>query len=234
MNSQELCAKLKITAKELDAQAAAGLPRAKVAGKWVYDEKAVARWIRERASNSKPNPARGTPAPQTEIIARTVPEACRLLTQMGHPVSTRAFSQWITEDGFPGRAGRPGKQDAEFPLYAILEWRGAKKSLNGEENQGELAPRSRLANARASLAELEVEKARGKLVARDEVMTAMQRLVVTGLSTMDGLADFAASLAEGPLAIKIRDRMTEYINKLRESWADQLAQEDFQDETKEH
>jgi phage terminase Nu1 subunit (DNA packaging protein) len=226
MNSQELCSKLRITAKHLAEWAAKGIPREKIQGKWVYDEKAVAKWIYEQANPPPPEPP--PPAEPTEIIAHTIDEAVAVLRELGMPIDPRTLSRWTKQPKFPGKAGHAGRRDGHFPCRAIIAWAEGNAAMT-DDGSGAVTggPRSRLMVARAELAELMVRQKQGELISRSEALAALHRQASLIITMLEGFPDEAAGMAEGEAAKKIRERLAQRIERLRESLADQLEQEDI-------
>lgn len=77
-----------------------------------FDEQAVARWLVDTGRATVDEPAE-----RISSVAVTRAECGR---HFG--VSVRAVAEWLLEDDFPGRAGRPGRQNGYFPLDEIEAW----------------------------------------------------------------------------------------------------------------
>jgi hypothetical protein len=237
MNSKQLCKKLGIDERELARQVAAGLPRAKVRGKWVYDEKAVAKWIwgqtQQGSQGDCPHGVaeaqRGKPAASAplEIIARSVPECLRVMAELGYPKSDRVFRTWITEPKFPGKPGRKGKQDGEFPVYAILRWAG---EISSEEPPGPagaklLGPKERILDIRARREEIELAKLEKKIVDRDRAAGTLARVMAVLRTVCDAIPDLVTARLPEDQKPAARGDVEESLRKAFEVAAD-LIEED--------
>lgn len=226
MKQQELFRNLGITQRELTQWVSRGLPRTKdKKGVWNYDEQAVAKWIRQQALAKNPPPQK--PRYQGPI-ARTFPEAVRMLAEAGMYIGERTLHTWSKLEGFPGTPGTRGQQNGIFPIPEIMQWAEGNAELT-DDGSGAVTsgPRSRLMLARASYQELLVREKEGLLVPRQEAIDALRRQSALMITMLEGFPDEAASLAEGETAKKIRDRLAQRIERLRESLADQLEQEEI-------
>jgi phage terminase Nu1 subunit (DNA packaging protein) len=228
MTPQALCEKLKIDERELQRWVAQGLPRSKVRGKWEYEERAVACWIRAQAEAKQASTQQAKQKEPEEIIARTWSECVQVLRELGLPVHERTLKQWrATHKDFPATPASTGQRNGRFPCREIVAWvNGNIAKLDDASGDVTGSPRSRQLIAKAELTELLVQEKRGQLIPREEAIAAVQRMFAMLDSFLEGIPDELASLLEPEFRGKGRERLVERVGKLRESLADQLEQED--------
>lgn len=232
MNSTELCTALLIDSTKLAALVAAGVPRQKLRGKWVYDLASVRAWLRAKAQKARASETSGKPlaTPEnpasTEIIARTVPECLRVMAELGYPKSDRVFRTWMTQPLFPGTPGNKGKQDGEFPVYAILKWAGEIGDAGQATAQVSKGPKEEIWTTRAEREKLELEAYKKNLLERNLAEATLLRCFAVVASAFEALPDeLVAALPEEAKA-RARSDLEERLRKTLEVLADTLWDEE--------
>ena len=141
-------------------------------------------------------------------------------------VNLRTVAQWLTEEGFPGRAGDPANhgQDGHFPVSTIAAWLRANKSA-GDGNP----LRNRLLEIQVEDAEFEHRKKRERWVEVDEVVRRVQQGVNAAVAVLEQLADRQLSrlpsdpkrkIKAGDLRKIVRATATEAVDEVRDLIAD--------------
>lgn len=123
MKADELQSALGVTPAELREWIKAGIPCTGKGRSRVFDPEAVEQWLLTTGRAREEAPLAPSSADQ---VARTTAEAAKLCG-----VSKRVFADWMTEPGFPGKPGGPGRRDGYFPIGAIETWRAARFGADG-------------------------------------------------------------------------------------------------------
>jgi phage terminase Nu1 subunit (DNA packaging protein) len=161
LTGQDLCAKLGIEAKQLAAWVRKGLPHSGRGAKRTFDPFAVRDWLVAQGLAAVEPPAE---IPVNQPIAHTWAQVAEYFN-----VSARTVHTWIKQ-GMPGRSGRPGTQEGQFPLHDIEAWREGRKDpriSTGDETKNQA--QARLSTLRADMLERELREKDGVLIDANEV-----------------------------------------------------------------
>ena len=224
MDSTQLCTKCKIDKKTLEAWCAQGLPRQKLRGKWVYEEREVARWIRQQARQQRAGPE--PPDNKTEPTAATVHQCLRMMREKGFVISERIFRSRMTEPDFPGKPGTAGKQDGDFPVDRIIAWLGGGRSAGDSKTNSIEGPRARLLEARARKEEIELAKLERQIVERDRAEATIARVMAVLKTACDAIPDLVVSSLPEEIKPRARADVEENLRKAFEVIADVIAEDE--------
>jgi phage terminase Nu1 subunit (DNA packaging protein) len=230
MDSKQLCTKCKIDEKTLAAWASQGLPRQKVAGKWVYDEPVVARWIRQQARQRAGPIPEPSPSSATEQNAATVHQCLRMMREKGFVISERIFRSRMTEHDFPGKPGTAGKQDGDFPVNAIIAWLGGGRTGEGSKTNSIEGPRVRLMEARARKEEIELAKLELRIVERERAEATLARVMAVLKTACDAIPDLVVSSLPEEVKPRARADVEENLRKAFEVIADVIVEDQEEEE----
>lgn len=213
LTGHELCARLEIDAKQLAAWSREGLPSSGRGKRKRFDPVAVRQWLlaNNKAEPEPPTSTTTTPPaapPREQPIATTIAQVAEYFE-----VSTRSVHTWINE-GMPGKAGRPGTQEGQFPLFDIEDWRQGRKAprvTTNEETKHQA--QARLFTTRAEILELELHKARGNLADVAEVTRRWLRFTHEAKSQLLQLPAAIVKALPDDLPPKIRKRTRAAVRK---------------------
>jgi len=181
MTFSELRQALGITAPALTRLVKAGLPWSGSTRRKQFDPVEVRAWLLAHGY-AEPEPRPASPA-AAGIICTTKDEAARALG-----VTSRTIGDWLTDPTFPGRSGRPGRQDGFFPIAEIQAWRDGRTSPEGPDDSAHVE-RVRLTRGRADKVELEVGRLSGRLVEVDQVARFFARTTASAAAILEELPD---------------------------------------------
>lgn len=191
----------------------AGLPARKDGRKKVYEPAEVAKWLADRGELDAAR------AVYPGELAETRDDAA---TALG--VDTRTLAGWMKREGFPGKAGRPGKREGWFPIDAIETWR-AETMLQADAEE-EDSPSRRFNLARAREKELDLEERLGRLVEADAVERFLLRVVNTAKASLEPLADKVVALlpakTKGSVRTAVRKRVDDEVRGAFDLFAELL------------
>lgn len=177
---------------------AAGLPTQQIGRRQTFDVAAVAAWLAacgELAAASAVYPGQ---------VATTRDAAAQALG-----VDTRTLASWMKLDGFPGRAGKPGKGGGWFPIEAIDTWRqnNVQPKPEAEGNAGHKL----YWNFKGKEKQLDWEQRLGNILNADDVERFMVRTINTAKAQLEPLPDKIVAMlpAKTPPAVRseIRKRV---------------------------
>ncbi len=177
----ELASLLDVTPQRVAAWVKQGMPVESRNGRVKFRASAVERWLLARGLIVE----RSADAPGT--IARTRAEAARALR-----VHCQTITDWANGyEGFPGRAGTPGKRDGYYPIAEIEAWR---KSLEGPQRvgvgMGTLdVERARLLTVQCQERELRLKQRQQQLIEVAVVEAFLRRTVAQAGSLLDEVPD---------------------------------------------
>ena len=188
--TDELCERLGVSRRQIAKWLKRGMP---VVGKTKdrrYNVDAVESWLIENGHAEIDGPEQQAAGK----ICRTYSELARELA-MESKAPERLIAYWLTIPGFPGRAGKPGRQEAYLPVDEIREWleardRGVFGSNGGRVNDDEFR---RLDKQRRQL-QVEIESRKlqeslGHLADVEEVARFNRRCVANAVAILEPLAD---------------------------------------------
>lgn len=103
-------------------------------------------------------------------IARTRPELAKALGLKSKDPQ-RQISRWEQQDGFPGRAGKAGRQDGHYPVDEIAAWIDANtgQAIPDTEDADVVAAKRRVALLEWERKELDALEKLGQLADVDEL-----------------------------------------------------------------
>lgn len=185
----------------------AGLPHRRLEGAPMFDWSEVARWLIATGRAVATTPA--GPSNGGSRVATTVAEVARHFR-----VAVRTVHFWLKEDGFPGKAGSPGRQDGHFPLEEIQAWLGTR---GGEHNEEIAHLRLRRMTARTEREELKLAKTQASLAPRDEILAAIRNMNNQTAPLLDRLVDSLMKDAPPKLPAAAR-------KKLRQLFASRISE----------
>lgn len=202
MTAAELQAELGITAATLRKWIAGGLPCSKKGRARLFDAAAVEAWLLQTGRATREGSAPSSPA---GVVARTTAEAAKLLG-----ISKRVFADWLTEPGFPGKAGKPGCRDGFFPIAEIEAWRASRFGSDGRsgssaaDDEERSIRRSKLAISRdRDLAEYERDVL-GTLVDAEETSRFIAFVISTAKQVLQELPDQILARLPSKLSGRLR------------------------------
>jgi phage terminase Nu1 subunit (DNA packaging protein) len=144
LTGQELCERLQIDQVQLSAWLKLGLPANGRGKARRFEPSAVAAWLIE---NKLAEPAE---IPTNQPIANTWAQVAEYFQ-----VSERTVATWLNQ-GMPGKRGRPGTREGQFPLHDIESWRegrsGPRIVTDGESKSEAQARLARIKAAREEMA----------------------------------------------------------------------------------
>jgi hypothetical protein len=214
----EVCAALGVTPQWLAAKIKKGLPCKGKGTRRRFDEEAVTTWLTAQGLAEHDEAAL---AQQQGPIAYTVNEAVQMLAAKGLKVDKRTFQDWIGKPDFPGRAGRPGRRDAHFPIPEIIAWHGGLTNRKGESP--EETRRGRLLDLQIAQKEIELAKAQGEVIDRHVASTIVDQLVTNLLALMTPLADELTADLPAEFQGEARAKVERRVDHFRVSAADVIA-----------
>jgi len=226
LTAHELCQRLAIDAKQLNSWTREGLPHTGRGRSRRFSPPLVRQWLLEHGKAEAPPapdpPAAPQPAghPPEQPIAHT-----RAQVASWFGVSERTVATWALE-GMPGRMGRPGTKEGQFPLTEIAAW------LDGRRADGRPAAidetkhqaQARLASARAALIELELREKQGQLVALDDVDRRWLRLQTEAKAQLEQLPALLGKLLPEGTAADLRKKTRQRAERAIANVLDTLAQ----------
>lgn len=199
----------------------AGLPVQRNGRVQTFDVPAVAAWLA----------ACGEIAAATAVypgqVATTRDAAAQALG-----VDTRTLASWMKLDGFPGRAGRPGKGGGWFPIESIEAWRQAnvQPKPEAEGNAGHKLYWS----FKGKEKQLDWEERLGHILLADDVERFMVRTINTAKAVLEPLPDKIVAMlpAKTPPAVRteIRKRVAADLRGALDVLAELLAGDAEDDE----
>jgi phage terminase Nu1 subunit (DNA packaging protein) len=176
LTTADIAKKLGVTHRQVELWRSRGMPARKVRGIFLHDGDAIAKWLIASGEVTTVEEEEETDD-DTGPIYRNRRECARVFGTSVHTVAI-----WLTDPSFPGRSGTPGarRADGYFPGKPIARWlkaRNAKASIPPEllDDEEEASPatggnpKDRLFLARATKAELELDKLQGTLVSAAEM-----------------------------------------------------------------
>jgi phage terminase Nu1 subunit (DNA packaging protein) len=222
----ELAAKLGGSRPRLTALVREGLPIVAEGRAKRFDPAAVAAWLQTHGKAVRDAPP---PTGAGERICRTRGEAARLLG-----VSLRVFADWQLDPTFPGKSGPPGRREGYFPVERIADWWAARQGAAGSAGLAGESPRERLLRIRGDQEQIELDKARGDVVAVVAVERLLRRTIATTRAVLAPLADELLQDLPADLPAEIRDQLRRRaVRRLEDAFANianLLAEEDDEPE----
>ena len=170
LSTKDVATQLGVTQRRVQAWANAGAPCTKQGRRFVFDSVSLAQWLVTQGEASTDN------VEITEVLQTRAEVAERF------GVTRRMVTEWLADPSFPGKAGSQRKhgRDGNFPVIDIARWllKNEKKATIPDDLLLEVAvdtpsddgrsAKSMYLAARAGIAELQLEEARGRLVDADE------------------------------------------------------------------
>lgn len=196
LSKTELAHALGVTPERLTKWIRAGLPSTGRGGSQRFDAAAVAVWLQARGL--------AQPAPAAEPIATTREEAARLLR-----VNLRTLAGWLTEPGFPGKAGAPGRRDGYFPIDQIEAWRAARfgHAEAAGSDQALKALRQKSLGFDVDLKQLDVEERLGTVLDKEQHAQFLERVIATAKAVLEEFPDQLESLLPAKASPKLRRKL---------------------------
>ncbi len=199
LTDQGLCASLQIDAKQLMQWLREGLPCVGRGKRRRFDAAAVRDWL---LANGKAEPAPNdvtSPAPRDQPVANTIGQVAQYFG-----VTERAVRYWINE-GMPGKAGRPGTKEGQFPLFDIEDWRAGRRMrhVSTDEDTKHQA-QARLLGIRAELLAHDLQQSLENLVDVDQVTRLWLRFMQEAKSQLLYLPAAIAKALPNELGPKVR------------------------------
>jgi len=194
LTADQLCSQLLIAPKKLPSLVKQGLPCTGRGASRRFDAAAAEAWLVAKGHLQPPA--------AEYAVARTRAELARILG-----VSERTIATWIRE-GMPGKSGRPGVKEANYPIEEIQAWLGGRVSAeNTPQDATKHQAQARLASVNAELAELKLRTRLGQLVEADEVRRRWLRFSTEAKAQLDQLPPRLIKALGDKLDAKVRDRL---------------------------
>jgi phage terminase Nu1 subunit (DNA packaging protein) len=195
LSETELRQALGVPAKRLRKWMRRGLPATGRGRTRRFDEAAVAAWLTEHGL--------AQPAPPPEAIATTREEAARLLR-----VNLRTLAGWLTEPGFPGKAGTPGRRDGYFPIEQIEAWRAARFAHAPAAASDETSRlRQKKLGFEVDEAQLDLETKLGTLLDKEQTAQLIERVIATAKAQLEEFPDQVDALLPAKAGPRLRSKV---------------------------
>lgn len=172
----------------------AGLPVQREGRRQTFDVASVAAWL---AACGEIDAATAVYPGQ---VATTRDAAAQALG-----VDTRTLASWMKLEGFPGRAGKPGKRDGWFPIEAIETWREATIQPKPAEEGN--AGHKLYWNFKGIEKQLDVEERRGTILNAHEVERFLLRVIHTAKAVLEPLPDKVVALLPAKSTPQVKAEM---------------------------
>lgn len=101
----------------------------------------------------------------------------------------RQIGKWAKQDGWPGKAGQPGKRNAKLPVKEIVSWLRKKNYIAANESDELAELQAELARTRLRRQLREELEAEGRLCDVNEVAAVNRQCIADSRHVMDAIPD---------------------------------------------